>query len=245
MNEQPATAAIVIIGNEILSAKVKDTNSFYLCEELRFLGVDVQRIITIPDDFETIGKIAKEYSGKYTWVFTSGGIGPTHDDITVSAIAAGLGVETVQSPELGHLIKKYYGDELTEAHLKMAEIPAGSNLIKNKALLSPQLQFRNIFIFPGIPELLQSRFNAIKEMFKQVPIFLKQIFMTADEGAIAEILNATMERYPELLLGSYPALWRKDYTLKLTLESRAESYLNKALDYLKEHLPKDKILRID
>ncbi|MBF0350803.1 MAG: competence/damage-inducible protein A [SAR324 cluster bacterium] len=243
MTRTPDTAAIVVIGNEILSGKVKDSNSYYLCQELRFLGVDVHRILTVPDEIDLVGKLVKEYAQQFTWVFTSGGIGPTHDDITIESIAKAFGVATEESPRLAQLIRDYYKDQCTPAHLRMAKIPKGAQLLEYETLSAPQLQFHNIIIFPGIPELLRERFNGIKEMFRQDPIFLREIFMKIDESLISELLDKTMMNYPALLLGSYPTLWRKDYTLKLTLESREKSYLQEAFDYLMDHLPKDKMVQ--
>ncbi|MGK5091621.1 competence/damage-inducible protein A [Deltaproteobacteria bacterium TL4] len=243
-SQQHVTAATVIIGNEILSGKVKDTNSAYLCKELRFLGVDLQRIITIPDEFEVIGPVVKECSEQFTWVFTSGGIGPTHDDVTVPAIAKAFGVVLIEAPELVQLLENYYKGKLTPEHLRMARVPEGTVLLSNGKLLYPQAQFRNIFMFPGIPELLQDKFAAIKDLFQQDPIFLEEIFLREDESYIAHILDTAMEKFPELLLGSYPVPWKKAYTLKLTLESRDQAYLKQALAYFHEHLPQEKIVNI-
>ena len=144
MPEQVATAAIVIIGNEILSGKVKDENSHYLCRELRDLGVEVRSIVTIPDDTETIGTVVRQASEKYTWVFTSGGIGPTHDDLTVPSIAAGFQTPLVRSEKLAKLISGYYGKEVNEAHLRMAMIPEGSELLFDESKRVSQILFHNI-----------------------------------------------------------------------------------------------------
>lgn len=224
------TAAIVIIGNEILSGKVCDTNSTYLCRELRQLGVNVQRIITIPDDAEIIGHTVRQMSDAYTWVFTSGGIGPTHDDITISAIAMGFGLAAHLDDELVSLLKDHYQERLTPEHLRMALVPPGSILLRHFDLPFPQVQFRNILIFPGIPELLVQRFQVLKEQFRQPAILLKEIFLNMDEGQIAHTLDETMAHFPLLLLGSYPTFpsAEKWYRVKLTLESYDSAYLETA-----------------
>ncbi len=232
------TAGIIIIGNEILSGKVKDINSSYLCQELRTLGVEVRQIMTIPDTSEIIGETAFDFSKKFTWVFTSGGIGPTHDDITISSIASGFGVKLFESPQIIKIIKDFHGENMTEAHRRMAMIPEGSVLVETLKGRPPQLQFRNIFIFPGIPEFLKSRFSNIKESFRTTPIVLKEIFLNADEGKIADVLDATLEAYPKLMLGSYPRVSGGDYKVKLTLESRDSIYLEKAFKFISENLPK-------
>ena len=236
------TAGIIIIGNEILSGKVKDINSSYLCEELRALGVDVRQIITIPDIPEIIGQASVDFSKRFSWVFTSGGIGPTHDDVTVSSIAKGFGEDLYESKEIIQIIENFHGKNMTEAHRRMAMIPKGSKLIETLEGRPPQIQFRNIFIFPGIPEYLRIRFSNIKEIFRTIPIVLKEIYLKADEGKIAAVLDDTLEKFPELMLGSYPKVSGRDYKVKLTLECRDSVYLEKAFKFLYEHLPKEYIL---
>ena len=238
------TAGIIIIGNEILSGKVKDINSPYLCQELRILGVEVRQIMTIPDVPEIIGQTAVDFSKKYTWVFTSGGIGPTHDDITISSIANGFGVGLYESPKIIKIIEGFHGKNMTDAHKRMAMIPEGSKLIETLKGRPPQLQFKNIFIFPGIPEFLKIRFSGIKERFRTTPIVMKQIFLKADEGDIAASLDETQQAYPELQLGSYPKISGSDYNVKLTLECRDDLYLQEACDFLCERLSDESILRI-
>ena len=238
------TAGIITIGNEILSGKVTDKNSPYLCKELRILGVEVKQIITIPDVPEEIGKTALEFSKSFNWVFTSGGIGPTLDDLTVASIAKEFGVSLYESPQIMEAIFKYRGENMTDAHRRMAMIPEGSELIEYAEGRPPQLQFHNIFIFPGIPEFLKIRFSGIKERFRTTPIIMKQIFLKADEGDIAASLDETQEAYPELQLGSYPKISGTDYNVKLTLECRDGEYLQNACDFLCERLSDERIIKI-
>jgi molybdenum cofactor synthesis domain-containing protein len=230
------TAGVVVIGNEILTGKVADTNSPFLCKELTFLGLDLCRITTIPDDFDLIGHTVREFSERFTWVFTSGGIGPTHDDMTVPAIAAGFGVKAVRHPALEASIRKHYGERMTEDHLLMALVPEGSELIEVEGLYFPQTVFRNIFILPGVPQLLQYKFNAIKHRFRGTPIVLREIFMKADEGIIAASLRETQAKHPGLLIGSYPNFSRAEYSVKVTLESRDGATVSAALAELQSRL---------
>jgi len=245
MTSPSNTAGIIIIGNEILSGKVQDANSPYLCRELRFLGVELCRIITIPDKLEVIAQHVREYSDAYTWVFTSGGIGPTHDDVTIDSVAAAFGCEIVSSPRLEALVRSFYGGDTNEAHLRMARMPEGGELIDTPPLRTPLLLVENVFVFPGVPELLKNRFSLLKSRFQSDPIHLRQIYLGTNEGQIADVLNETLEVFPELMLGSYPALWNKDYKVRLTLESRSESYLADASAYLQARLPQDEIIRIE
>ncbi len=243
--DTPVTAGILIIGNEVLSGKVQDCNSPYLCRELRFLGVEVRRIVTVPDEVEVIAEHTRALSDSCDWVFTSGGIGPTHDDVTIEGVAAAHGAEVQVSPAMEHLVRSYYGDQTNAAHLRMARIPEGAELLELPSMRSPQLLFHNIFVFPGVPELLKQRFSALKERFRTAPIYLKQLFLNVEEGRVADALDAVVAAYPSLMLGSYPALWNKDYSLKLTLESRSLEELEEATLRLTEQLPSDCLLRVE
>ena len=156
------TASLVVIGDEILSGKVQDANSAYLAKALYELGVRLCQITTVGDDDAAIGEAVRRGSAGHHWVFTCGGIGPTHDDITIAAIANAFGVKTVIHPELKRLLEGHYGTRLTADHLRMAEVPAGTELIPVPALRHPQLLFGNVFIFPGVPRLFRLKFEAIQ-----------------------------------------------------------------------------------
>ena len=239
------TAGILIIGNEILSGKVQDANSPYLCRELRALGVEVRRISVIPDDLNTIAEESSTFSGAYDIVFTTGGVGPTHDDVTVEGIAKGLGRRVVIHPDLEQVVKELYPGKVNSARLRLAKVPEGAELLGQPDLVFPVVLIKNIYIFPGVPEILVQKFNGIKERFRGVPFLLKNVFVTAGEGAIAEHLNAVMREYPALLLGSYPALNNPEYRVRLTLESKDPAYLDKAFRRLLSLLPASSIAKVE
>ena len=234
--EQRPVAGMVVIGNEILTGKVADSNSPFLCRELNFLGLELARITTIADDFATIGRVVREFSEAFTWVFTSGGIGPTHDDITIQAIAAGFGVKAERHPALEASLRAHYKDKLTEDHLLMALVPEGAELIEIPGWSFHQVQFRNVFILPGVPQLFQHRFHALKARFQGTPVLLKEIYLKADEGTIAGALREVAERHPEVLIGSYPDFRRKDYSVKVTLEARSNEVLDAAMAEMQDRL---------
>jgi molybdenum cofactor synthesis domain-containing protein len=230
------TAGILIIGNEILSGKVVDTNSSYLCRELRGLGVDVERILTIPDDIDTIASEVKTMSSAYDFLFTSGGVGPTHDDVTIEGVAAAFGVAVELSAT---------GREPNESQLKMAQVPTGATLLDAGDFWVPLVVMENVYIFPGIPELLRRKFESVRERFRGVPFALSRVFVKRHESDIAESLNALLHEFPELLLGSYPRMRKESYHVMLTLESRDAAYLQRALDSLLERLPADAIHKVE
>ncbi len=239
------TAGILIIGSEVLSGKVTDENSPFLVRELRALGVDVQRILTIPDDVQVIVEEVKALSERYDLVFTTGGIGPTPDDMTIGAIARAFGRPVVRDPFLENILRSHYGAEITASQLRMAEIPEGGRLVGRGSTSFPVIVFRNIYIFPGIPEAVRRKFEWIREEFRDVPYTLRKIFLRCDEGEIADDLQAALDRYPGLLLGSYPILHNPEYSVMLTLESKDPPFVERALQWLLSRLPTRSVVRVE
>lgn len=239
------TAGIVIIGNEVLSGKTQDINSHFFCTELRRLGVEVQKISTIQDEIELIAAEVATFSERYDYVFTSGGVGPTHDDVTIDGIARGFGLKVVRHPDIERRMRQRFGGDVNEARLRMANVPEGAKLLATEALFAPIVNIHNVYIFPGIPSILQERFHSIKEMFRDAPYYLKNVYVRYGEGVIAEMLNDLLAKFPQLMLGSYPVLDLPDYKVKVTLESKDQSYLDKALQVFVASLPQDGVHRID
>jgi len=239
------SAGIVIIGNEILSGKVVDSNSPYFCRELRTLGVDVERISTIPDVVPTIAREVRGMSDAYDLVFTSGGIGPTHDDLTIDGVAAAFERPVIRSTSIVDRIRRATGKEPNESQLKMALVPEGATLLDAGDLWFPLVVVENVYIFPGIPELLRKKFESSRERFRGVPFVLKSVYVKQRESEIAESLNDLLNEFPELLLGSYPKIQEETFQVLLTLESRDAGYLQRALDGLLERLPRNAIHKVE
>jgi molybdenum cofactor synthesis domain-containing protein len=239
------TAGIVIIGNEVLSGKTQDTNSYFLCTELRQLGVEVQKISTIPDVIELIGQEVAQFSRQFDLVFTTGGVGPTHDDVTIDGVAHGFGLNVVRHPDIERRMRQRLGADVNEARLRMANVPQGAELLATEALFAPIVKIRNVFIFPGIPRILQERFHAIKENFREAPYFLKNVYVKLGEGIIAKMLNEVLAKFPELLLGSYPVLDIPEYKVKVTFESKDPEYLQRALQSFLSSLPDGAVHRVE
>jgi len=238
-------AAIIIIGNEILSGKTRDVNTTFLTRELRELGVRVQRVTVITDDIDDIAQTISAYLKAYDLVFSCGGIGPTHDDVTMAGIALGVNRPLVQDRVLLDYLKKNYGPVLNAAQLKMTEVPEGTELISAASLRVPVLRFKQLYIFPGIPELLVRKFNAIKERFREAPFYLVKLYIVLPENAIAAQMHEILLQYPLLQLGSYPKLHKSDHKVVLTLESKEKPYLDEALQALLVLLPDDAVVKIE
>lgn len=244
MSEQ-RTAGIIVIGNEILSGKVTDENSPFMARGLRAVGVELRRIVTIPDEVDLIAAAVENFREAYDLVFTSGGVGPTHDDVTIEGIAAGLGREVVRHPDLEAGIRSFIKGEVNEAQLKMAEVPEGATLLHDQKMGFPTVCVENIYILPGIPEILRKKFDALRDSFQVAPYHLKVIYTSSSESDIADSLNQTMSEFPELLLGSYPKIGNPEYRVKLTIESKDESYAQRAFDRLLHLLTVDAIVRTE
>ncbi len=239
------TAGILVIGNEILSGKVVDTNSPHLCQELYALGVDVRRIAVVPDDIDIIAQDVAAFSRQFDHVFTTGGVGPTHDDVTIEAVARGMQRRVVVNAELEAILNERWGDRPDAARTKMASVPEGAELLMEPDLPIPVLQLKNVYIFPGIPQLFRRKFESIKERFRDLPYHGRQIYLTARESDFSHLLDQLVEEYPELQLGSYPEVGNPEYRVKLTLESKDETYLSQAFNRLLDLLPSDDVYRTE
>lgn len=240
-----STAALLVIGNEILSGKVRDTNSPFLAVELRKLGVDLERIVTIPDVIETIACETRALCRAFDYVFTSGGIGPTHDDLTMDGIALAFERKVTLNQAMIDRMERYSEKPVNDAMRKMAMIPDGAEVLDVGGLWFPVVVVENVYIFPGIPELFEKKFHSIRDRFSGVPFHLKKFFVRENESEIADILNSLLRAFPELMLGSYPKINEASYRVLLTLESRDEDYLTRAVETLARELPEGAIQRIE
>jgi molybdenum cofactor synthesis domain-containing protein len=240
----PKTAGIILVGNEILSGKIQDANAAYLCRELRALGVDVRRITVIPDEVQLISEAVATFSRDFDVVFTSGGVGPTHDDVTLEGVARAMMVPIVRHPTLVALLERYYRGTVSEAALRMAEIPDGAELVGGETVRFPTVLMRNVYVLPGVPEIFRAKFEALRERFRDQPIHLKNVFVSIGEGTLAAYLNRLLVAFPLLQLGSYPEFSNPEYKVKVTLESRDRGYVEQALADFLARLPSDAVVKI-
>ena len=239
------TAGFLVIGNEILSGKVVDTNSPFLAKQLREIGVDLDRILTIADDVDLIAREVRGMSDSYDYVMTSGGIGPTHDDVTMEGVAKAFDLPLELDPELHDRIEQATGDHFNESMRKMALLPRGARVEETGELWFPLITVQNVFVLPGIPDLFERKFESVRTQLVGVPVLLRRVYVMSYESEIATHLNELLIEFSELMLGSYPRMGNTDFRVMLTLESRDEQYLQHALDSLLSRLPPDTIHRVD
>jgi len=209
------------------------------------MGVDLERILVIPDVVDTIAEETRRMSDAYDHVFTSGGIGPTHDDVTMEAVAQAFGRPLVLDDQICARIERTQKEPLNDAMKKMAFMPEGASVIDVSDLWFPVIVLENVHILPGIPQLFEKKFHSIRDRFAGVPIHLTRIFVTRHESEIAEDLHALLREFSELMLGSYPRIGEPDYRVMLTLESRDPDYLKRAAESLCARLPREVILRVE
>jgi molybdenum cofactor synthesis domain-containing protein len=212
------SAGIVIIGDEILSGKFVEENAAFLIGELRSLGVELRRITVVPDDMDDIAATVTDASRRFDHVFTSGGVGPTHDDVTIAAIAKGFGTAVARHPDLEAKVRGYWKERLAEANLRLADIPAGSELVYGKDEVWPVVCYRNVYILPGVPTLFRRKFVDIRDRFRAVPVMAARLYVDVDEGELAPHLDAIVAQYPGVKIGSYPRFSERDFRVLLTLE---------------------------
>lgn len=237
------TAAVVVIGNEILTGKSEDRNASFLIGELYRLGVALRRVVIIPDDVEEIARAVRESSETFDYVFTSGGVGPTHDDVTIEAVARAFNRPVVRHPELAQMLRGYFGDDADEARMRMADLPEGSELIREKGLRWPVLATGNVYVLPGVPELFRSKFESIRDRFRAEPFHARAVYTLEDEFDIAPRLEQVAAAHASVDIGSYPTFTREDYRVKITLESKESESVERAFEDLLHLLDVKAIVR--
>jgi molybdenum cofactor synthesis domain-containing protein len=200
------TAALVIIGNEVLSGRTQDANLKFLAEGLNGLGIRLREVRVIGDDEPTIVATVNELRRRDDYVFTTGGIGPTHDDITAAAIAKAFNRRLERNADAeARLLRHYRPEDITEARMSMADMPEGATLIDNPVSRAPGFQIGNVLVLPGVPKIMQAMFDGLKARLKGGrQMFSKAIIAYIPEGVMAAPLEDVQKAYPETEIGSYP-----------------------------------------
>ena len=227
-----STAGIIIIGDEILSGRTKDTNINWIATELNNIGVRLIEARIISDDSETIIETVKTFTKKFTYVFSCGGIGPTHDDITTESVARAFNQKLVKDPEAMRRLKIHYEGtniEFNEARQKMAIIPTNSILIDNPVSSAPGYKIENLFVFAGVPKIMQGMFSTIlHDLVGGIKLKSKTVSSNVGEGLIAKDLEQIEKKFKTVKIGSYPYFKPGNFGTSIVLRSEYESLLNQA-----------------
>ena len=232
------TACLIVIGNEILSGRTQDKNVAWLAKGLNEAGVRLMEVRIIPDIKQVIIDTVNLCRRHFTYVLTTGGIGPTHDDITSDAIAAAFGVTLELNKEAAAILERNYGKEnLNAARLKMAETPVGASLIANPVSAAPGFIMENVYVMAGVPNIMQAMFDNIKHQFKGgEPVLSRTLSAFVTEGTIADKLTAIQNQFPDVEIGSYPFTRNQRWGTSLVSRSTDASRLDKAHEQVKQML---------
>ncbi len=216
------TAAILVIGDEILSGRTKDKNIGYIAEYLTNIGIDVKEVRVVADEEPEIITALDALRHRYTYVFTTGGIGPTHDDITADCVAKAFGVAIDVDPRArAMLLTRIAEKELNEARLRMARIPAGADLIVNKVSSAPGFRIGNVHVMAGVPSIMQAMLDEVAPTLKTgVKMLSETVRADLREGDIGTPLAAVAKAHPEVTIGSYPFIDDRGPNSNIVVRSR-------------------------
>lgn len=216
------TAAVMIIGDEILSGRTQDTNLNYIARYLGTLGVDLAEARVVPDVEGEIVEALNHLRAKYSYVITTGGIGPTHDDITADCVAKAFGVELYEHPDILAMMTARWGDELNAARRRMARVPVGGSLVNNPVQGPPGFQMGNVFVLAGVPVIMRGMLEDVGPRLEGGAVTISRTLKVdgSGEGVIAAPLEAVAKAHPELSLGSYPFFSPEGYGSQLVIRGR-------------------------
>lgn len=240
------TAAIILIGEELLSGKIDDLNGAYAIAHLRRLGVNLREIRVIGDEIDVIGDVVAHVASRYDIVFTSGGVGPTHDDLTMRGLAHGFGAPLETHRGMEALIEDRFGSTGDQLRVwkRMAELPRGCQVVLAEETKVPIFKLENVWILPGVPELFRLQFDQIAREIDGTPVSIRTLFLSVGEGEIAEHLESTIVAFPTVKLGSYPVLHADDHRTRITIEDIHHDVVEAALAMLQARMPSAWIIRV-
>ena len=229
------TACVLIIGNEILSGRVQDENVAFLAKGLNEIGIRLKEVRVIPDATDTIVSTVNEVRRVFDYVFTTGGIGPTHDDITSECIAEAFGVKLYIHPEARRLLEGHYPTgAVNEARMRMAHVPEGASLLPNPISRAPGFQIGNVYVMAGVPQIMQATFNELRHRLKGgAKMLSRSVSCGLGEGILAKPLGELQTRYGDLDIGSYPYFRRADFGVTLVIRGTDRPRLLAATEELK------------
>ena len=234
MTDTQPTAAVLLIGDEILSGRTKDKNLGFLADYLTAIGIDLKEARVVADDEDDIVAAVNALRQRYSYVFTTGGIGPTHDDITADAMARAFGVPIGHDPKAVEILLAFFkemGREPNEARMRMARMPEGAVLIDNPVSKAPGFQIGNVFVMAGVPKIMNAMMDDVaKRLTRGVPMQSRNVEFLGGEGDAAKPLGEIQKAFPNVVIGSYPFQSPDGFATNLVLRSRDQAALVDAYD---------------
>lgn len=247
LTRMASTAAALVIGNEILTGKVAEQNVYVMAKELFALGVELRRVIVCADDIDIIAADLNALRTSHDLVITSGGVGPTHDDVTIKAVARAFGVNVVRAQTYESLLREYYRERLTPMHLRMADVPDGARLVTTNEMRWPTVAMENVYVLPGVPEIFRAKMGVLREELRgKGQFFSRALYVALDEPALAGLLDQVSAAHPLVNIGSY-LFWGQgsDYRTKLTIDGRAQELVEACFRALKQGIPHEHLVRVE
>jgi molybdenum cofactor synthesis domain-containing protein len=238
------TAAVLVVGNEVLSAKRADQNGPYAARALRARGVRLEALLTLPDRLELISEAVARERSRVDWLFTAGGVGPTHDDVTLPAVAHALARPLVRHERLVENIRRWHrrhGAAPPEAALRMADVPEGTRLVGDPAF--PVMVVENVVMLPGPPEFFRAQLDAFTAGLESPPFHLTSMFLALGEDHFATALDLVARAYPDVDIGSYPRFDEADHRVEVTFEAKDAARVEEALRAFLAALPEGAVVR--
>ena len=241
-----SVAAAVVIGNEVLNAQVPDENGAYLIQRLREQGIRLRSLSIVPDEVDAIIDAVVRARRGARWVLTSGGIGPTHDDVTVRAVALALGRRVVRLPEMLSLLEEHYPDVRTPEALRLTEAPEGTQLLFQEGSWYPVLACDGVFLLPGVPQLFRRQLETVLKTLPLRAVFQRALYLGRSEAEIAAALDKVALQTPGVGIGSYPQFGPGvDHRVRVTVEGPEQRAVDEAVARLERELPAGAVLRVD
>jgi molybdenum cofactor synthesis domain-containing protein len=236
---RPRSAALLVVGDEILSGEVEDQNTPFLTRRLWELGILVAKIVVVADRREEIAEELRRLASAHDFALVTGGMGPTHDDVTRQAVADALGLPLEPHAEARDLLSADYGERLTPSEAAMAELPRGSRVMRGRQQLAFAFRAENVIVFPGVPVLLQDIFEMAAEQLLSAPFYKETLWVRGKEGDFSEPLAVIQGAHPAVGIGSYPVFLDGRYRCKLVLRSRDALALERAAREVRDVLDLD------
>lgn len=239
-DETIITAAALVIGDEILSGRTRDENIHYIAQHLTRVGIRLQEVRVVPDNEAAIVAAVNELRARYTYLFATGGIGPTHDDITADAVAKALGVAIDIDPRARELLEVYFvkrGVAATPARLRMARIPHGASLIRNAVSVAPGFMIANVIVLAGVPDVMQVMLDDVTpRLATGAKLHTATVKLQRAEGDVADLFAAHQQTFPDVAMGSYPSFTEGRVSTQLVLRSTDSARLESAKASLEHKL---------
>jgi len=238
-----STVGVVIVGDEVLSGRVEEQNARFLCRALRETGASLGRITVFPDDIDEIADDVGRMTARFDFVLTTGGIGSTHDDVTLAGVARAFGVPLIVEPHLEGLLRAHYREGFDAAVARMARVPEGAELLGRDRPMYPLVRMRNVFVFPGVPRFLREKFELARPFLVGAPVAFEQVFLSVSEDRVAAMLEHFDAAHPDVRIGSYPKFEDEDHRVEVSIEGPDPDRVRAARADLEARLPTDWIVR--